>query len=232
MIRSWMVILLVAGFLLAVGGCSKNKQEASNKETPELANKETQAASNTDTQQVYIEPKEVELTVPGSTELSVTLSDTVQTNKNHTGERFTGTLSSPVEVEGNIVFPAGSKVNLVITKLVKGGTLKTPPEIGFTVESITTPDGKSYNVSANEYYQKGKSHTDREVGMIGGGAAAGAIIGGLAGKGKGAAVGAVAGAAAGTGVAAATGRENLVLAPGQAVTFSTTQQMIVTLPRK
>jgi hypothetical protein len=263
MIRSWMVILLVAGFLLAVGGCSKNKQEASNKETPELANKETQATSNTDTQEVSIknvpgepkqetpvkpkketkketkkenvpppEPKEVELTVPGSTQLSVTISDTIQTNKNHTGDRFNGTLASPVEVEGNIVFPAGSKVNLVITKLVKGGTLKTPPEIGFTVESITTPDGKSYNVSANEYYQKGKSHTDREVGMIGGGAAAGAIIGGLAGKGKGAAVGAVAGAAAGTGVAAATGRENLVLAPGQAVTFSTTQQMIVTLPRK
>ncbi len=268
MIRSWMVILLIAGFLLAVGGCSKNKQEeASSKETPELANKETTAASYTDTQQTSIksvpgepkqeapvkpkketkketkkepkeenvpppEPKEVELTIPGSTELSVNLSDTVQTNKNHTGDRFTGELSSPVEAEGNTVFPAGSKVNLVITKLVKGGTLKTPPEIAFTVESITTPDGKSYNVSANEYYQKGKSHTDKEVGMIGGGAAAGAIIGGLAGKKKGAVVGAVAGAAAGTGVAAATGRQNLVFAPGQSVTFTTTQQMIVTLPRK
>jgi cytoskeletal protein RodZ len=267
MIKYWMVILLVAGFLLAVGGCSKGKQEASNKETPELANKETQSTSYTDTQQLSInsvpgepqqetpvkpkketkkeikkepkeenvqppEPKEVELTVPGSTQLSVTISDTIQTNKNHTGDRFNGTLASPVEVEGNTIFPAGSQVNLVVTKLVKGGTLKTPPEIAFTIESITTPDGKSYNVSTNEYYQKGKSHTDREVGMIGGGAAAGAIIGGIAGKGKGAAVGAVAGAAAGTGVAAATGRENLVLAPGQAVTFSTTQQMIVTLPRK
>jgi outer membrane lipoprotein SlyB len=263
MIKSWMVILLVAGFLLAVGGCSKNKEEASNKETPELAKKETPATSYTDTQQVAIksvpgepkqetqletkketkkepkkenvpppEPKEVELTVPGSTQLSVTISDTIQTNKNHTGDRFNGTLASPVEVEGNTVFPAGSKVNLVVTKLVKGGTLKTPPEIAFTVESITTPDGKNYNVSANEYYEKGKSHTNKEVGMIGGGAAAGAIIGGLAGKKKGAVVGAVAGAAAGTGVAAATGRQNLVFAPGQSVTFTTTQQMIVTLPRK
>ena len=254
MIRSWIVILLATGFLFAVGGCSKDKQEVSKKETPEVAKneiqeapdkniteapkQETQVVSKKETQNapkkaaIPDEPKEEKLTVPGSTQLFVTLSDTVQTNKNRTGDRFTGTLAQSVEVGGNTAFPAGSKVNLVITKLVKGGTLKTPPEIAFTVESITLPDGKSYNVSANEFYQKGRSHTDREVGMIGGGAAAGAIIGGLTKNGKGAAVGAVVGAAAGTGVAAATGRQNLVYAPGQSVTFTLTQPLTVTLPRR
>ena len=214
MIRSWIVILLAAAFLLVAGGCSKDKQEASKKAA------------------IPAEPKEEKLTVPGSTQLFVTLSNTVQTNKNQTGDRFTGTLAQSVEVGGNTAFPAGSKVNMVITKLVKGGTLKTPPEIGFTVESITLPDGKSYNVSSSEIYQKGRSHTDREVGMIGGGAAAGAVIGGLTGKGKGAAIGAVAGAAAGTGVAAATGRQNLVYAPGQNVTFSLMQPLTITVSRK
>ncbi|MGB8657552.1 MAG: hypothetical protein WCE90_07170 [Candidatus Zixiibacteriota bacterium] len=254
MIRSWIVILLAAGFLFTVGGCSKDKQEVAKKETPEVAKnetqeapdknipeapkQETQVASKKETQntpkkaKVPTEPKEEKLTVPGSTQLFVTLSDTVQTNKNQTGDRFTGTLTQPVEVGGNTAFPAGTKVNLVITKLVKGGTLKTPPEIAFTVESITSPDGKSYPVSANEFYQKGRSHTDREVGMIGGGAAAGAIIGGLTKKGKGAAVGAAIGAAAGTGVAAATGRQNLVFAPGQSVSFTLTQPLAVTVPRK
>ncbi len=254
MIRSWIVILLMTGFLLAVGGCSKDKQEVAKKETPELAKKETQEAPDKNIPEVPkqetqvapkketqkapekaaipAEPKEEKLTVPGSTQLFVTLSDTVQTNKNQTGDRFTGTLVRSVEVAGTTAIPAGVKVNLVITKLVKGGTLKTPPEIAFTVESITLPDGKSYNVTSSEFYQKGRSHTDREVGMIGGGAAAGAIIGGLTGKGKGAAIGAVAGAAAGTGVAAATGRQNLVYVPGQSVTFTLTQPLAVTVPRK
>jgi hypothetical protein len=254
MIRSRIVTLLAAGFLLVAGGCSKGKQEVSKKDTqeapkqniqeapdkniPEVPKQETQVASKKETQNapkkaaIPAESKEEQLTVPGSTQLFVTLSDTVQTNKNQTGDRFTGTLAQSVEVGGNTAFPAGAKVNLVITKLVKGGTLKTPPEIAFTVESITSPDGKSYNVSANEFYQKGRSHTNREVGMIGGGAAAGAVIGGLTGKKKGAVIGAATGAAAGTGLAAATGRQNLVLAPGQSVTFTLTQPLAVTVPRK
>jgi hypothetical protein len=148
------------------------------------------------------------------------------------GERFTGLLAGPVEVAGKTVIPQGAKVNLVITKLVKGGTLKTPPEIAFTVKGITLPDGKSYSVVTNEIYKKGKSHTNREAGLIGGGAAAGAIIGGIAGKEKGTALGAAAGAAAGTGLSAATGRQNLIFVPGQFVTFTLKQPLTVTLSNK
>jgi hypothetical protein len=137
-----------------------------------------------------------------------------------------------VEVTGKTVIPQGAKVTLVITKLVKGGTMKTRPEIAFTIEYITLPDGKSYDIVTNEIYKKGKSHTNREAGLIGGGAAAGAIIGGIAGKGKGAAIGAAAGAAAGTGLAAATGRENLLFVPGQYVTFTLKQPLTVTVSHK
>lgn len=172
---------------------------------------------------------EVKLTVPGSTELVVVLEDSVQTNKNKVGDHFTGHIVRSVEVTDKTAVPQGAKVDLVITKLVKGGTLKTPPEIGFTISDIILPGGKNYPVAASEIYQKGRSHTGREVGMIGGGAAAGAIIGGMVGKGKGAVVGGVAGAAAGTGLAAATGRQNLVYALGQSVTFTLIQPLTVTV---
>lgn len=212
--RSMIATLLLGGILLVVSGCSKNKQEESKKA------------------EVSTAPKEVNLTVPDSTQLLVTLADTVQTNRNHVGDRFTGLLAGSVEVAGKIAIPQGAKVNLVITKLVKGGALKTPPEIAFTVKGITLPDGKSYIVVTNEIYKKGKSHTNREAGLIGGGAAAGAIIGGITGKGKGAAIGAAAGAAAGTGLSAATGRENLVFVPGQYVTFTLKQPLTVTVSEK
>jgi hypothetical protein len=212
--RSMIATLLLGGILLLASGCSKNKQEESKKA------------------EVSTVPKEVNLTVPDSTQLIVTLTDTVQTNRNHVGDRFTGRLARSVELAGKTVIPEGAKVNLVITKLVKGGTLKTPPEIAFTVKGITLPDGKSYSVVTNEIYKKGKGHTNREAELIGGGAAAGAIIGGIAGKGKGAAIGAAAGAAAGTGLSAATGRENLVFAPGQYVTFTLKQPLTVTISHK
>jgi len=212
--RSMIAALLLGGILLVVSGCSKNKQEESQKT------------------EVSTAPKEVKLTVPDLTQLLVTLADTVQTNRNYMGERFTGRLARSVEVAGKTVIPQGAKVNLVITRLVKGGTLKTPPEIAFTVEGITLPDGKSYSIVTNEIYKKGKSHTKREAELIGGGAAAGAIIGGIAGKGKGAAIGAAAGAAAGTGLSAATGRENLVFVPGQYITFTLKQPLTVTVSEK
>jgi hypothetical protein len=174
----------------------------------------------------------VKVTIPSGTPLQITLNDTLQTNKNLEGDFFTGTLEAPVEMEGKILIPAGSTCSGVITKLVKGGTLKKSPEIGFVVTEITTPKGKTYSVAVDTIYKKGKSHTGREVGMIGGGAAAGAVIGGILGKKKGAAIGAVAGAAAGTGAAAATGRENLVYPAGLTLTFNLQKPVVVTVPEK
>ena len=61
----------------------------------------------------------------------------------------------------------------------------------------------------------------RDAGFIGGGAGAGALIGGLAGGGKGAAIGAVAGAGAGTAGAAATGKKDVEFPAETRLTFTT-----------
>jgi len=202
MMRLGAISLLLAAAMLVIGGCSASQQ------------------------------KEVKLTIPDSTKILVTLADTIQTNENRTGDHFAGQLARSVELDGKTVIPEGANVDLVITKLVKGGTLKTPPEIAFTIKDIVLADGNSYSVDANVIHEVGRSHTKREIGMIGGGAAAGAIVGGLMGKGKGAAIGAIAGAAAGTGVAAATGRQNFIYAPGQTVTFTLSRPLTVAVAQK
>ncbi len=74
---------------------------------------------------------------------------------------------------------------------------------------------------------KGKSHTKSNATKIGGGAAAGALIGGFAGGGKGALIGTAAGAGAGTGVAAATGKEEAIVHAETTFTVSTTQTATV-----
>jgi len=213
-----MVILCSAIFLsltlLLAGGCQQSAQNAS------------AAKSN-----VTLVPQQDKLIVPGSTQFLVTLNDTVQTNRNQVGDVISGQLTKSIDVAGRIVLPEGSDVNMVITQLVKGGTMKTRPEIAFTIRDITLADGKTYSVESSQIYEEGRSHTAREVGMIGGGSAAGAVIGGLIGKGKGAIIGAAAGAAAGTGASALTGRQNLRYLPGEIVTFTSTQPITVTMRR-
>jgi uncharacterized membrane protein len=100
--------------------------------------------------------------------------------------------------------------------------LHAPGEVTIRLTSIQLKDGKTLAVSTSGFRAKGKSHTKSNVTKIGGGAAAGALIGGLAGGGKGALIGTAVGAGAGTGVAAATGKEEALIHAETAITFTTT----------
>jgi hypothetical protein len=201
--------------LLLAGGCQQSAENAS-------------AAKSAATPVLRQDERSV---VPVSTQFLVTLNEAVETNKNNVGDIIGGQLAKSIDVAGKVVIPEGSNVNMVITQLVKGGTMKTRPEIAFTIKDITLADGKTYTIESSQIYEKGRSHTGREVGMIGGGAAAGAVVGALIGKGKGAIIGAAAGAAAGTGASALTGRQNLVYSPGEMLTFTSTQPITVTMRR-
>jgi len=215
-------------FLLA--GCSQGDSLADDQTSDSLAAVEMKKAEAA--KKAAAAPKYVRVTIPIGTPLYITLNDTLQTNKNQEGDFFTGTLNGPLNLDGRTLIPNGSLFTGIITQLVKGGTLKTSPEIGFVITDFRLPSGKSYSVDTYTIYRKGRSHTAREVAMIGGGAAAGAIIGGIIGDEKGAVIGGVAGAAAGTGASAATGRQNLIYPAGMTLTFQLQQPLTLIVPNK
>jgi hypothetical protein len=119
-------------------------------------------------------------------------------------------------MNGKTYAKAGAPVAGKVTAAKSSGRLHAP---GILTVRLTSVDGNA--VRTNALSRKGKSHTKSNVTKIGGGAAAGAVIGALAGGGKGAAIGSAAGAGAGTGVAAATGKQEAVIPSESVLTFTT-----------
>jgi hypothetical protein len=83
--------------------------------------------------------------------------------------------------------------------------------------------GVTYPVTAEPLTVTQKGKGGRSAKVIGGSAAGGALIGGIAGGGKGAAIGGLVGAGAGTAGAAMTGNKELGFAAEKALTFKLAQ---------
>jgi hypothetical protein len=146
------------------------------------------------------------LNIPAGTDLKVRVNEHLNSETTQPGESFRGVLTDAVVVNHRRVVPKGAQVEGEVVKVERSGRLSSPGELHLALRTLQF-GGKTYNVAAEILVVKGESHTKSNLGKIGGGTAAGALIGALAGGGKGAAIGAGAGAAAGTGVAAATGKK-------------------------
>jgi hypothetical protein len=154
-------------------------------------------------------------TIPAGTRVTVRLGSELSSGTAHSGDAWKGTLAKDVVVNGSTVAKTGDEVTGKVTNAKPSGRLHAP---GILTMRLTSINGEP--VSSGPYSRKGKSHTKGNAVKIGGGAAAGALIGALAGGGKGAAIGTLAGGAAGTGVAAYTGKEEAVIPAESVMTFT------------
>ena len=152
---------------------------------------------------------------PVGTKFTVRTSSELNSGSAKVGQTWDGVLAKDALVNGKVVAKAGASVKGKVTSAKSSGRLHEP---GYLSVRLMTVDGKS--VTTTSISHKGKSHTKSNATKIGGGAAAGALIGGLAGGGKGAAIGTMAGAGAGTGVAAATGKMEAVLPAESTLVFT------------
>jgi len=160
-------------------------------------------------------------TIPAGTPVTVRIGSALSSGTAQAGQTFEGSLAKNLVVGGKTIAPAGSPVRGKVTHAKSSGRLHAPGELSIRLTSIRA-NGRSITVSSSAYRVKGKGHTKSNVTKIGGGAAAGAVIGAIAGGGKGAAIGTLVGAGAGTGVAAATGKEEAVIPAEHAVSFTIT----------
>lgn len=173
-------------------------------------------------------PRATTIAIPENTPLSITVDQTLTSSQTRTGDTFEASVATPLVIDSRTVVPRGAKVKGYVAEATPSGRLQNPGTLVVALKSIEI-EGKSYDLSTDTVSRKGDSHKTRNAEMIGGGAAAGAIIGAIAGHGKGAAIGAAAGAGAGTAGAAATGKKDVSIPAETQLTFHLKQSLSVTL---
>jgi hypothetical protein len=161
-----------------------------------------------------VTPKCLAQSLQAGTEIKVRLVDRLDTGETQAGQTFSASIGEAVRSGGRTVFAKNAKISGQVIEVVSSGRLKRPASISLQLTRV----GRMA-VHTEVLQIDGKSHAGRNTALIGGGAAAGAIIGAIAGGGKGAAIGTVVGAGAGTGTAYATGKQEIVLAAETELTF-------------
>jgi len=172
-------------------------------------------------------PKPQKVTIPAGTQITVRLSQPLDSERNQVGDSFRASLGAPIVVDDETVIPMGADVTGRVAAVQSAGRFAGASVLTLDLTSLSV-NGKTYNLQTNQWSRQGKGEGTNTAVKAGGGAALGAIIGGLASGGRGAAIGAAAGGAAGTGVAATQKGQQIKLGTEATLNFQLTSALTVT----
>jgi hypothetical protein len=209
--------------VLLASGCSKpnpGTTQSSEQQQPAANEQATGTGpAQLDTASSPAHEPRLPLTIPAGKVLTVRLSSDLGSKISQAGQRFAGSLAKPIEVDGKVAIPAGSKVQGEVVDAKPLGRFAGGALLQLRLNAVRV-NGEAMTVETALFTQTLKGKGKRTGTLIGGGAGLGALIGGLAGGGKGALIGAAAGAGAGTAGTAFTGNKEIVLSAESAVPFT------------
>ncbi len=148
------------------------------------------------------------VTVPAGTSLLVRMIDSVDSDKNHVGDKFRASMEQDFVVDGVVVAPKGADVYGRLSEAKEAGHIEGKSQLKLELTDIMIR-GRLQPVMTGDYEVSGKSRGADTAKKVGIGAVAGTVIGAIAGGGKGAAIGAGVGAGAGGAVQVLTKGEQV-----------------------
>lgn len=168
-----------------------------------------------------------QVNVPAGQSLLIRMIDGVDSATNHVGDVFHASLETDLNVNNTVIARKGTDVYGRLANAEKSGTFSGKSELQLELTRIVI-DGKDYPVVSSDYTLQGKGQGASTAKKVGGIAAAGAIIGAIAGGGKGAAIGAAAGGATGAGVQVLTKGQQVKVPSETLLEFRLQQPVTVT----
>ncbi|MBI4441972.1 MAG: hypothetical protein HY649_01200 [Acidobacteria bacterium] len=153
-------------------------------------------------------PRQMGVTVPAGTLITVRMIDAVDSSVNQIGETFRASLDEPLVINGKTIAARGADVTVRLTEVAEAGRIQGRSELTLILLDITI-DGYRREITTSQVSEAGASRGRQTATRVGVGAALGAAIGAIAGGGKGAATGAAAGAGAGTAIQVLTRGEKV-----------------------
>jgi len=154
-------------------------------------------------------------TLPVGTEIHAALDDSITSRRDTVGAQVDGhVMENVLGPDGRTLIAAGTPVRFTVTQIRPSRSKSSQGRLALQAEGISFSDqlqSVKAEVKPVSRELRGRGVTGSEAAKVGGGAAAGAVIGGVVGNTKGAVIGGVAGAAAGAVVASQTATRDVVV---------------------
>lgn len=167
-----------------------------------------------------------DVTAPAGTSIPVRITQTLDSETTETGQSFSGVVTREVVADGLVVIPAGSSVSGQVIDAKDAGHFKGHSILSIALTSVNrhrTPQ----SITTEPYVVEGKNRGTNSAEKIGGGAALGAILGGVFGGGKGAAIGAAAGGGGGAAVQGLSHGQQVTIPSETIIRFRTANSFTV-----
>jgi len=168
-----------------------------------------------------------EVTLPAGTVLPVDLQTAVGSDISRVEQSVEGRLRTAVRSNGVEVLPAGTGISGYVTQAQRPGRVKGRGLIALRFTRIDTPGEGTSKISTAQISRMAPATKEKDALKIVAPAAAGAVIGRVAGGKDAAAKGAVIGGAAGTGYVLATRGEEVRLGRGADLSVKLTAPLTV-----
>jgi hypothetical protein len=169
-------------------------------------------------------------TLPAGTEIHAALDDSITSRQDTVGTTVSAHVMENVTgPDGRTLIAAGTPVRFTITRIRPAMSKSSQGRLALRADGIALGGGLrpvQATVQPVPRELRGRGVTGSEAAKVGGGAAAGAVIGGVVGKTKGAVIGGVAGAAAGAVVASQTATRDVVVKPKTPVVVVLTAPLV------
>jgi hypothetical protein len=144
------------------------------------------------------------VTIPAGTTLTVRMADSIESDKNYSGETFRATVDTAVTVNGKVVVPQGAEAIGRLTSVSQPGRFRGRPVVMMELTALNF-DGRSVGILTSAHLEQGGSRGKQTATYIGGGGLVGTLIGTIAAGPTGFLIGSSIGAASGAVVTAVRG---------------------------